>query len=407
MNKENTIVSVMTGLHLAGRLRGACGLSFLLLALSACHPGSKQLNRRVTLWRKDKIPYGTYIAFENLSRLFPKATISVNTNSPASFEQSEGKKAYIIIVPGMLPDSTEMNGILNFVGQGNIVFISSFVFGDSLIHSLNIKPGGTMNYFAEMSGMQLSVHSPVNYDLLSFAYPGDAYDNYARSIDSQYTTILGRDGKGRADFVRFNYKGGGALYLHFAPMAFTNFFLLHKGNMAYYDNVLSYLPPTVTEVMWDEYFRYDRKKDFSAFHYILSIPALRWAFWLLLAFFLLIYLFESKRRQRLVPVIQGLRNTSLDFVKTIGQLYYQRRDNHNLALKMVAHFQDHVRTRYNLPATNLDEEFVSRLSYKAGLSREYLEDIVTTIRSLQEQSVLTDAALLQFNWKMKEFYKQI
>lgn len=407
MNKKNTIAGGTARLRGAGWLRAVCPLLIIMLVLSACNPGSKQLNRRVTLWRKDKIPYGTYIAFENLSHIFPKATISINTSSPALFEQGEGKKAYIIIVPGMLPDSTEMNGILNFVGQGNIVFISSFVFGDSLIHSLNIKPAGMPNYFTDMSGMRLSVHSPVNYDLLSFAYPGDAYDNYARSIDSQYTTILGRDGKGRPDFVRFNYKGGGALYLHFAPMAFTNFFLLHKGNMAYYDNVFSYLPPTVTEVMWDEYFRYDRKKDFSAFHYILSIPSLRWAFWLLLVLFLLIYLFESKRRQRLIPVIEGLRNTSLDFVKTIGRLYYQRRDNHNLALKMVAHFQDHVRTRYNLPATNLDEEFVSRLSYKAGLSREYLEDIVTTIRSLQEQSALTDEALLQFNWKMKEFYKQI
>ncbi len=45
-------------------------------------------------------------------------------------------------------------------------------------------------------------------------------------------------------------------------MAFTNFFLLHKENKAYYDNVLSYLPASVNEVKWDEYFRYDRGKDF-------------------------------------------------------------------------------------------------------------------------------------------------
>ena len=29
---------------------------------------------------------------------------------------------------------------------------------------------------------------------------------------------------------RLTYKGGGAIYLHLAPLAFSNFFLLHKQN---------------------------------------------------------------------------------------------------------------------------------------------------------------------------------
>ena len=380
----------------------------LLLALPSCHAGrTKTLNRRITLWRKDKIPYGGYTAYESLKDIFPNADITINNKSPAAFTQVKGKRTYIIIVPAMLPDASEMNGLLNFVGQGNTVFISAFQFGDSLIHSVNIKPAHRSHFNMEMDSLQLSVHSPISNDSLTFAYPGDAYDDYARSMDSQYTTILGRDARGRPDFVRFNYKGGGALYLHFAPMAFTNFFLLHKDNMTYYDDVLSYLPASAGEVIWDEYFRYDEKKQFSAFRYIFSIPALRWAFWLLMLLFLLIYLFESKRRQRLVPVITGLRNTSLDFVRTIGRLYFQRRDNHNLALKMAAHFQDHVRTRYNLPAATLDDEFVSRLSWKTGLSREYLVEIVGAINGLQDQTAMTDDMLLEFNLKMNGFYKQI
>ncbi len=101
------------------------------------------------------------------------------------------------------------------------------------------------------------------------------------------------------------------------------------------------MPNTVKEIIWDEYYRYSHNnRNFSAFSYILGNDSLRLAFWLLLLLFLLIYLFESKRRQRQVPVITPLRNTSLDFVRTIGRLYYQRRDNHNLATKMVVHFQD-------------------------------------------------------------------
>jgi hypothetical protein len=347
-------------------------LPVLLLGLSACNFGnSKKLNRRITLWRQDKIPYGCYFAYENLHTIFPNAEISINRRSPAAFEQGEGKKAYIIIASRMVPDESEMNGIMNFVGQGNIVFISSMAFGDSLLHSLNTLAAKNQGFDEERDSLRLSVYNPVTYDSLSFAYPGASLDNYAVSLDSQYATILGRDEKGRPDFLRFNYKGGGAIYLHFAPMAFTNFFLLHKGNKAYYENVLSYLPASVNEVKWDEYFRYDRKNGYSAFHYILGIPSLKWAFWLTILLFLMVFLFESKRRQRLIPVFGALRNTSLDFVRTIGRLYYQRRDNHNLALKMAAHFQDHVRTRYNLA-----------------------------------QAEWSDSALLSFEWKMKEFYKQ-
>jgi len=235
------------------------------------------------------------------------------------------------------------------------------------------------------------------------------YDNWFASLDSQYTTILGRDARGRPNLVKFGYKGGGSLYLHFAPMAFTNFFLLHKQNKGYYDNTLSYLPASVKEVIWDEYFRYDKTRDFSAFQYILADHngnvGLRWAFWLCLLLFLLIYLFESKRKQRLVPVAGELRNNSLDFVKTIGRLYYQRRDNHNLALKMSAHFLDQVRTRYNLPVTTPDIGFVERLAYKTGYSREALQDLVSDIQGLQESTDLSDEELMAFHRKIDTFYK--
>ncbi|MES1160312.1 MAG: hypothetical protein ABUM51_06135, partial [Bacteroidota bacterium] len=253
--------------------------------------------------------------------------------------------------------------------------------------------------------LQVSVNNPVSYDSLPFAYPGSSYDNWFASLDTQYTTILGRDAKGRPNLVKFGYKGGGSLFLHFAPMAFTNFFLLHKQNKEYYDNTLSYLPASVKEVIWDEYFRYDRTRDFSAFQYILHSRPLSWAFWLCLLLFALIYLFESKRKQRLVPVIPGLRNTSLDFVKTIGRLYYQRRDNHNLALKMSAHFLDQVRTRYNLPVTTPDESFVQRLSYKTGYPREALQDLVADIQRLQVDSNFPDEDLMAFQGKIDTFYK--
>jgi hypothetical protein len=132
---------------------------------------------------------------------------------------------------------------------------------------------------------------------------------------------------------------------------------------------------------------------------------LRWAFWLVLLLFALIYLFDSKRKQRAIPVINPLRNSSMEFVKTIGRLYYQRRDNNNLALKMVTHFQDHVRNRYHLQAGTLDEGFIERLAYKSGFDKSSLENLAEDMKRLTEQGYLTDEALKELYRKLEEFYK--
>jgi len=268
---------------------------------------------------------------------------------------------------------------------------------------LKIKAGSDFDNYFKGDTFKVNVLNPLSNESLPFEYPGDSYSNHFRSLDSQYVSILGTDAKGRPDFVRYNYKGGGSLYLHFAPMAFTNFFLLYKNNKAYYDNALSYLPKSVSEVKWDDYFRYS--KDFSVFSFLLNIPAFKWAFWLLLLLFLFIYLFESKRRQRMIPGLTALRNSSLDFVKTIGRLYYQRKDNLNLANKMSAHFLGRVRAKYNLPTSMLNAEFAEKLSYKSGYQKELVQDIVDSLNDIPLNQSLSDENLLRLNEKLEAFYK--
>jgi hypothetical protein len=385
-------------------------LLFVLVLLSSCGSFRKELDRRLSLWRKDDIPYGTRVAYESLPRLFPDADVSINGSNPAALSAREGKKAYIIIVPFMDPQPADVTALTNFVGEGNQVFISANRISKSLLHSLGIRTStGPVLFFGEPDSLTLGIYHPLNQGYRLYTYPGDSYDNYVISLDSQYTSILGRDGRGRPDFVRIGYKGGGAIFLHFAPLAFSNFFLLHKQNIAYYESALSYLPASVKEVIWDDYFRYDHGKPFSAFQFLLSGPpgtaGLRWAFWLLLLLFALIYIFDSKRRQRMVPLIPPLRNTSLEFVQTIGRLYYQRRDNQNLAAKMTAHFQDYARTRWHLADTTFDEGFENRLANRSGYPKETLADVVGFMRQLPARAYVTDEELLDFHRQLEAFYK--
>jgi hypothetical protein len=378
----------------------------LLMLLGSCRMGfRKELDRRISLWRKDDIPYGTRVAYESLPMLFPGADVSINGSNPAALSSREGKKAYIIIVPFMDPQPADVTALRNFIGEGNQVFISANRIGSSFLRSLGIRATTGLGFFAAPDSLSLGIYHPVNQDYRLYAYPGDSFDNYVISLDSQYTSVLGRDSHGRPDFVRIGYKGGGAIFLHFAPLAFSNFFLLHKHNIAYYESALSYLPASVKEVIWDDYFRYDQSKPFSSFQFLLGNRALSWAFWLLLLLFALIYLFDSKRRQRMVPVITGLRNSSLEFVQTIGRLYYQRRDNHNLAAKMTVHFQDYARTRWHLVDATLDEGFENRLANRAGYPKEALAAVAGFMRQLPSRAYVSDDELLDFHRQLEAFYK--
>jgi hypothetical protein len=67
--------------------------------------------------------------------------------------------------------------------------------------------------------------------------------------------------------------------------------------------------------------------------FILSNPALKYAWWVLLGGLALFIFFNAKRKQRIVPIVEPLKNNSVDFVKSIGNLYLQEGDFHDMMSK--------------------------------------------------------------------------
>jgi hypothetical protein len=378
----------------------------LVVLLGACN---KQLNKRVTLWRNDKIPYGTYYAYSNLQYIFNNAEIQTSDKSPETFyHYTEGADAYIIVGGTVRPSERELNALLNHAISGNHVFISAMDFGKNLLDSFKLSLSDLQLFRTDSLTVALE-DSTGETDPL-FTYPGYAIARYFSKMDSSVTSILGTDEDGNANFVKFNYQNGGAVYLHAAPATFTNFFLLHKNNKRYYDMALSSIPDTVSYVKWDDYFRHHidgldnaHRSAFSKLKAFLSNEVLRWAFWLTILLFAIGYLVESKRKQRVIPIQKKLNNTSLDFVKTVGRLYYQRRDNKNLAQKMSTHFLSHVRNRYNMNTSQLDGEFESRLAYKSGRPVTVVKDIISGIQQAEANVEVSDDELMAFNEKIDTF----
>ena len=98
-----------------------------------------------------------------------------------------------------------------------------------------------------------------------------------------------------------------------------------------------------------------------------SHASLQWAYYISLFGMVIFVLYEMKRRQRIIPVIEPLKNSTVEFVNVVGQVYYEQRNNMNIAQKKILFFLEHLRTKYYLKTNPLDQEFIERLSQKTGI----------------------------------------
>ncbi|HEY1870760.1 MAG TPA: DUF4350 domain-containing protein [Chitinophagaceae bacterium] len=372
---------------------------------------------RFSFNRRDKIPYGFYLAYKNLPRIFPGASVVVNRKAPTlwdSLNSYSGKQTLIIIVPSFRADELEMKRLLDFVKNGNNVFISAAIVSYEVQTMLHCEIPDEHFTFDNLSlnknpdSFAVSLASPPFSKQDEYGCPGRRLESYFSKFDSETSIVFGNDMNVLPDLVQLK-AGKGNLFFHLAPLAFSNYFLLYDKNINYYNKTLSLLPSDTKKVVWDEYFlnkrfsnRDESKSPLSA---LMSQRSFRAALWLLIILLCVYILQEMRRKQRIIPFMPRPRNDSLEFVKTIGRLYYEKGDNKNLAGKMAAYFLEHVRNRYKLTTNELDDEFVTALQRKTGQPENNIRKIISFIQDMDKPDVISDEQLADFHKELEEFYK--
>lgn len=372
---------------------------------------------RFSFNRRDKIPYGLYLAYKNLPRIFPKASVIVNRKAPAlwdSLSNDSEKQTLIIIVPSFRADELEMKRLIDFVKNGNNVFISAAIVSYEVQTMLHCEIPDEYFAFDNLSlnknadSFAVSLVSPPFSKQDEYGCPGRRLESYFSKFDSETATVFGNDMNVLPDLVQLK-AGRGNLIFHLAPLAFSNYFLLYDKNIDYYNKTLSLLPGDTKKVVWDEYFltkRFsngdDSKSPFSA---LMSQRSFRAALWLLMILLCLYIFQEMRRKQRIIPFMARPRNDSLEFAKTIGRLYYEKGDNKNLAGKMAAYFLEYIRNRYKLTTAELDDEFVIALQRKTGQSEDNIKKIVSFIQDMYQKELISDEQLAGFHKELEEFYR--
>ncbi len=367
----------------------------------------EKIDWKVTLSAKDKNPYGAYVLFRQLTDLFPEATI--NTYHLPVYNQlnnfTDTNTAYILIEPAKLRLSSEdIQQLLDYVVTGNYVFIASAYVSDELMDSFKLATK-TRFELLDKGSSTVNFKNPALRAEKNYAYQRMTLDRYFNKYDTVNSVVLGNNQFNDANFIKMPY-GEGAFFIHPLPLCFSNDFLLTDENADYTAKALSYLPKNIHTLLWDEYYK-DESNTQTPFRYILSNQWLKLALYTGLLAIVLFVFFEMKRKQKIIPMIDPLRNSTLDFVQTVANVYFNKRDNKNIALKKISYFLESIRSGFNLPTNYLNEEFVAALSKKTGVTAEEITGLLQLIEVIQTEASVSDQQLLELNRQIDYFNNRL
>lgn len=368
----------------------------------------KPIDWTVTISRSDKNPYGGYIIYNQLKHIFPATTIQ--SFRTLIYKQAknlpETNTAYFIIGATLRPTATETNKMKNYVSKGNYIIASANHFYNSFLDSLGVETTTPVS-FKPNDSTSINFVNPALKETKNFTFIQGTIDQYFSKIDNGKITILSINNHHKPVFVKVPY-GKGAFFIHAAPVCFSNYFLLFRHNASYTSKALSYIPQNVSKIYWDEFYKSEQKQEVTTpFRFFLSNEHLRWALRLALIGLLLYIFFEMKRRQRIIPVITPLQNSTLDFVKTVASVYYNEKDNNGIADQKADYFLEFVRNRFNIATQTLDNDFAEQLHRKSGVRIEDISELISLLISVQTEQDVTDEMLLDLNRSVDNFYKQV
>ncbi len=356
-------------------------------------------------------PYGVSIFYKELPNLFKNKTIKTVYHQPDSYLNAQtdslgnniAQGNFLIIGNSDYLEYNAISALLDFVHKGNTLFISDYWFPETITDTLDIDIS-----FAKNPNDSLSYLSFKNTKLKPTLIDKNEGDNYFSHLNSATHTVLGysKTDSTRINFIKTPF-GKGTILLHTEPKVFTNYNLLKDNRYQYTEGVISYLPDA--NVYFNSYskiqsYNNGKAEKKSNLSWFLEQTAFKWAWYTALVFTLLFIIFNAKRRQRIIKIIKPLENTSVAFVKTISNLYFETQDHKNLIDKKITYFLEKTRTDFNLDTTQLNNEFIDKLTAKSNKKREDIEHLVNYIVWLRKQKSVSEQHLITLNKQIEAFY---
>jgi hypothetical protein len=372
-----------------------------------------------------KDPFGTFAVFE-LLRDYNKNQQLEPINKPVhkSITTEGNLSSYVFIGDQLFLGQKDLDSLLTFVDKGNTAFISGNNFPENLMDTLfhNVCNSWNGHYTKTDSIVKFNFEHEDLKDSIGFVFKtpvirGESRDYAWRGINGIYfcdslitTESLGNITSGNENFVnfiRFEY-GKGSFIFHTSPIIFTNYYLLRPEGRAYADRAFSHLG--TGKIFWDEFSNIPYSENSGAtsspIKLILQNQSLKTAWYFSLILIALYIIFSARRKQKAIPLIEQNINTSLDFIKTVGSLYFQQNQHRKLMRLKQRYFLSFIRQRYHIATNKTNDDLFRKLSQKSGISITEVEKTFAEFRKIDryDQQITIDD-LIALHTTLDYFYK--
>lgn len=362
----------------------------LLTFLEATEP--EPINWFPSYAKTDKIPLGTFVSYNILKETFTEKKLRDVNQPPYEFllDNDTISGTYFFVNGSVGFDDSELERILSWVEKGNTLFVSSKTISANLLDTLSIETDNLISLddistqpMVELVNKNLKVEEPYHYDR-------DTYNPYFSEIDTLNTTVLGvtqlyndtlEIRKPKLNYIKQSF-GDGEILLHAFPEAFGNYFMLTASNYTYTQNLLSYIDPT-KRILWDNHYKSGKTFITSPLYFLLQNRYLKWAYYSLIIGVLLFVIFEGKRKQRSIPIIEPLKNQTLAFTRTISAMYFEKEKHKEIVEKQNLLFLDYVHHQLRIPTRSIDDKTLLAISAR---SNNDIEDTKALFKYFEELS---------------------
>ncbi|WP_318312441.1 DUF4350 domain-containing protein [Flagellimonas crocea] len=358
-----------------------------------------------------KIPYGTYVLNDLMDKYFPDNIEQVQKPPFELLSRTDTiKGTYFFVNETVSFEEAELNALLDWVAQGNQLFVASDYFEKKLLDTLNLEQGNVYNdgelepqFYFELSNPQLTKK------IVQFTK--DYYTTSFDKLDTLHTTVLGQvytrpdstnSIKKHVNSIKQPF-GDGEIILTSFPKAFTNYFILKDNNQEYTAGLLSYLNRE-GQIYMDNFHKSGKSFYTSPMYLFLNTKEFKWAYYLTLIGALIYIIFEGKRKQRAIPIVPPIKNQTVAFTKTIADMYFEKGELPLITKHKIDYFLEYIRTKLHVATQDLqDKRFMENLAMRSNTKLEDVKSLMELIIKLREGSRVTETELKSLNEKIQAF----
>ncbi len=95
----------------------------------------------------------------------------------------------------------------------------------------------------------------------------------------------------------------------------------------------------------------------------------------------------------------------LEFISTIGDLYFLQQDHRRLSQQKVKLFYAYVRNHYHLSTTEINDEFASKLAIRSELPLSLINNIIRFAKNVESSNFVSEKTLIDFHTETERFYQ--